>query len=163
MHILYLNFTFLLHVFFYNLGFIGIFGIFMMYYCYKKRRKLFYILFSWLVFLMGFAFSLFFYYYIKHSSINLYNLPKQDFFRMMLWFKRTWHYTIIPLSIFASICNSPKPDTRYSPVSSFIFISGLIPFSHNFSPDLRWKIPEVFCCAVLSLEIPERPVHLVFC
>ncbi len=97
------NFTYVLHVFFYNLGFIGIFGIFMMYFCYKKRRKLFYILFSWLLLLMGIAFSLFFYYYVKYSFINLANLPTQDYFIMKYWFNRIWHYTIIPLSIFASI------------------------------------------------------------
>jgi len=97
------NFTFILHVFFYNLGFIGIFGIFTMYFCYKKRRKLFYILFSWLLGLMGIAFSLYFYYYVKHSSINLYIIPRYEFFLMTYWFKRTWHYVIIPLSIFASI------------------------------------------------------------
>jgi hypothetical protein len=97
------NFTFILHVFFYNLGFIGIIGIFTMYFCYKKRSKLFYILFSWLVILMGVAFSLFFYYYVKHSFINLYNIPEHDFFLMTYWFYRIWHYSIIPLSIFASI------------------------------------------------------------
>jgi len=97
------NFTYILHVFFYNLGFIGILGISMMFFCYIKRRKLFYILFSWLLCIMGIAFSLFFYYYVKDSFINLYNLPRNDFFLMTYWFNRIWHYTIIPLSIFASI------------------------------------------------------------
>ncbi|MBY8982305.1 MAG: hypothetical protein KGD57_05105, partial [Candidatus Lokiarchaeota archaeon] len=97
------NFTYILHVFFYNLGFIGIFGIFVMYFCYLKRRKLFSILLSWLVCLMSIAFSLYFYNYVKHSFINLYNLPYYDFFLMTYWFNRIWYYTIIPLSIFASI------------------------------------------------------------
>jgi len=134
------NFTFILHLFFYNLGFIGIFGIFMMYFCYKKRRKLFYILFSWFVFLMGVAFSLFFYYYVKDSFINLYNLPKHDFFLMTYWFNRIWHYTIIPLSIFASIglikiiiyYNSRNFKIRYKVLKSFpiaILISTIVFFS----------------------------------
>jgi len=136
------NFTFILHVFFYNLGFIGIFGIFMMYFCYKKRRKLFYILFSWLLLLMGVSFSLIFYYYVKHSFINLYTTPKYDFFLITYWFNRIWHYTIIPLSIFASIglikiinyYNSRNFKNPYKVLKSFptlILISIIVFFSFS--------------------------------
>ena len=89
---------------------------------------------------MGIAFSLFFYYYFKNSSINLYNLPKQDFILMMYWFNRIWHYTIIPLSIFASIglikiinyYNSRNFKISYKVLKSFpiaILISTIVFFS----------------------------------
>ena len=85
------------------IGFIGIIGIYLSYYCFKKNKNLFKILVSWMIF----SFSLAFLIITKNFILFYPELPKEiphyHSEIMFLWYERIWFYSIPSLSIFASI------------------------------------------------------------
>ena len=101
----YYSVSFYLDEIFLNFGVIGIIGIFTSYFCYKKNKKLFYILGSWLIFVM------------IYSSISIINgfwinnlrlIPPQnieyDQIRYMrFWYSRNWYFIVPILCIFCAI------------------------------------------------------------
>lgn len=96
-------FLFYLDLFFSNIGFIGILGIILSYFCFKKNRKLYFILLLWGIFIFGLASILIFLRWIQFPFVNPAEIPTEQYFYMVYWFNRIWYYSIIPLSIFASI------------------------------------------------------------
>lgn len=95
--------TFYLTIFFYNIGFIGILGIYLSYFSFKKNKQLFYVLLLWFIFLFGLASALTFLKWIQYPLLNPAKLPYDDLFLMDYWFTRNYFYSVIPLSIFSSI------------------------------------------------------------
>ena len=96
-------FFYYLDTIFLYIGFIGIIGIYLSYYCFKKNNKLFIILVSWIIFSFSLALLL-----ITKNFITFYpDLPKEipyfETHMMIVWYQRIWFYSIPSLSIFASI------------------------------------------------------------
>ena len=94
---------FYLDLLFLNIGFIGILGIFLFYFTFKKNRNLFFILLGWFLIIFCMALTLIIITWLKYPFINPQQIPYTDFYFMMFWFDRNWCYSIIPLSIFSSI------------------------------------------------------------
>jgi len=97
------NLTFLPFYFgqiFENIGFLGILGIITSYYCYKENRKLFYLMITLIILIIGFASILTLVNWVLYPTISVFEL---DYMKMNYWFNRIWHYSIIPLSILSSI------------------------------------------------------------
>ncbi len=90
---------------FLNFGGLGIIGIYLSYFSYKKNKKLFYILSTWLIF------------NLIYSSLNFLNgflldkiilMPPQEIEYdqmkyMRLWYSRNWYFIVPVLCIFAAI------------------------------------------------------------
>jgi hypothetical protein len=96
-------FTFYIDVLFLNIGFIGILGIYLSYSSFKTNKQLFYILLVWFIFLFGLGSILIFINGVNYPFTPPQGIPYNDYFYMMYWFDRIWYYSILPLSIFASI------------------------------------------------------------
>ena len=96
-------FTFYLDLIFANIGLIGILGIYLSYFCFKKNRQLFYVLLSWCLFTIGLASILIFRRWLQYPFTTVSEIPSNQYFYMMYWYTRNWYYSIIPLSIFSSI------------------------------------------------------------
>jgi len=96
-------FLYYLDLFFVNMGFIGILGIYLSYFIFKKNRQLFYFLFLWGVFLYGLASIFIFKSWFQYPNYSPFEIPDDAYFHMTYWFDRIWHYSIIPISIFSSI------------------------------------------------------------
>ncbi len=96
-------FTFYLDLIFANIGLIGILGIYLSYFCFKKNRQLFYVLFSWFLFTIGLASILIFRRWLQYPFTTVSEIPSNEYFYMMYWYTRNWYYLIIPLSIFSSV------------------------------------------------------------
>jgi len=96
-------FLFYLDLIFTNIGLIGIIGFFSFYSAYKKNSKLFFILVSWILFSIGLASSFIIKNFISYPLHPPLNFPEENYYYMMYWFDRIWFYSIIPLSIIASI------------------------------------------------------------
>ncbi len=96
-------FTLFLHLFFFYIGFIGITAIYLIYFTYKKDQRLTYILFNWFIITFISALGVFFLYWISNPFSNPLTLPGKSLGTSYYWFDRLWHYSIIPLSILASI------------------------------------------------------------
>ncbi|MFX1323275.1 MAG: hypothetical protein ACFFAQ_16700, partial [Promethearchaeota archaeon] len=102
--VIYKNFfTFYLDLIFANIGIIGILGIYLSYFCFKKNRQLFYVLFSWGIFTIGLASILIFSRWLQYPFTTVPEIPSNESFDMMYWYSRNCYYLIIPLSIFSSI------------------------------------------------------------
>jgi len=90
---------------FLNFGVIGILGIFLSYFCYKKNRRLFYILIAWLFLTL------------IYSSINFFNgflfnkliltspqeIEYEQLKYMLFWYSRNWFFIVPVLCIFCAI------------------------------------------------------------
>ena len=96
-------FIYYLSLLFCTMGFIGILGIYLSYFCFKENKKLFFFLFSWTVLLICVASSVLFLKWIQYPTSLVSEIPSDDYTIMIYWYSRTWSYSIIPLSIFASI------------------------------------------------------------
>lgn len=96
-------FFFFLDLIFLNIGFIGIYGIYSTYRSYILDKKIFYLLTSWLIFMLVCSSILILYNWLKYTSLYVSNIPEYNYFSMMWWFSRNWYIIIIPLSIFSSI------------------------------------------------------------
>jgi len=88
---------------FLNIGLIGIISIFFSYYCYKKKKDLFSILMSWILFSFILGSISIFFHWIENFSIPPSNILAHDYLYMNIWFDRIWFYAIPPLCIIASI------------------------------------------------------------
>jgi len=86
-----------------NMGWIGIFGIFFLYFCFKKNKKLFFFLFSLTILSIGLASSFIFIRWFQYPTSLVYDIPENEFFDMLYFFSRMWIFSAIPLSIFAAI------------------------------------------------------------
>jgi len=96
-------FSFYLDTIFLNIGFVGIFGFYFSYFCFKRNKQLFFILFSWTLFFIGLASVLIFKNFLNNPLASPQLLPEEEYYYMMYWFDRIWYYSIFPLSIFFSI------------------------------------------------------------
>lgn len=85
------------------IGFFGIIGIYLSYFCFKENKNLFLFLFSWIIFIIGLASGLIFLRWVQYPTSLVSDIPKGYYDRLTHWFTRTWYYSMIPLSIFTSI------------------------------------------------------------
>ncbi len=96
-------FTFILHLFYFNLGLTGILGFYLSYLCYKKNKQIFYTTIMWFICLFLVSVIPLIVNWLFYPFSNPLELPAKSFFRITIWFSRTWYYSIIPISILASI------------------------------------------------------------
>ncbi len=96
-------FLFYLDIFFLNIGFVGIMGIYLFYFSLKENSSIFYLLLIWILFLFGLASFIIFIQWWNFPNIAPFDIPYENFISMNYWFNRIWYYLIIPLSIFAAI------------------------------------------------------------
>ncbi|NVM36610.1 MAG: hypothetical protein HWN81_13525 [Candidatus Lokiarchaeota archaeon] len=96
-------FTFILHLFYYNLGLTGILGIYLSILCYKKNKQIFYIAFIWFLCLVLISIIPIIIIWLFYPFLNPLELPGNLLWLYSIWFSRTWYYWIIPISILASI------------------------------------------------------------
>lgn len=85
------------------LGFFGILGMYLSYFCFKENKNLFFFLLSWIVLIIGLASSLILLRWMQYPTSLVSNIPETYYKRLIHWFTRTWYYSMIPLSIFTSI------------------------------------------------------------
>lgn len=86
-----------------NIGIIGILGTFLSYFCYKENKRLFFMLFFWIIFTFIIASILIFRNWYLYSNVSPNRIPLILYERMIHWFTRLWYYSIIPLSILAAL------------------------------------------------------------
>jgi len=84
------------------IGFIGIIGLFLIQYTYKKNKNLFYILIVWTIFSLLFA-SLLLYKSILFDSPPIKELGHTKYRMPLFWFSRIWFFSILSLALLASI------------------------------------------------------------
>jgi len=85
------------------IGFLGILGISLSYFSFKENKNLFVFLLSWTVVIIGLASSLIFIRWIQNPTSLVSDIPEDHKSLISYFFSRTWYYSMIPLSIFASI------------------------------------------------------------
>ena len=95
--------AFILHLLFLNIGFVGISGMYLSYYSYKKNRQIFYISLIWFIFLFSLSLIVLFIKWFQYPSLGPHKLDYWDYVMLIYWFTRIWYYSIIPISIFCSI------------------------------------------------------------
>ena len=92
------------HKFFFNLGTIGLLGLFFSYFIYKRgRKRLSYFLISWFILIFLLSSALF---YIACFEGFIYNksfISDDTFTLINIWFDRFWIISIFPLSISTTI------------------------------------------------------------
>ena len=96
-------FTFILHLFYFNLGFTGILGFYLSYLCYKKNKQIFYTIILWFMCLFLVSVAPLIVNWFLYPFLNPLALSARFLSRFTYWFSRTWYYSIIPISILASI------------------------------------------------------------
>ncbi len=95
---------FYIELIFTNIGFIGILAVNLSYFCFKKNKKLFYVLISWILFSLGLASILIFkLFFLDYPFAIPQEIPGYDYLLMTYWFDRIWFYSIPAFSIMASI------------------------------------------------------------
>jgi len=91
-----------INLLFFKFGLIGILGIYLSYYTYRRNQKLFFFSLILTIFLILISSFLFIYVYFKVILSDCLNF--QDLFlNANYWFKRLWYYLIFPLTVFCSI------------------------------------------------------------
>ena len=95
--------TFYLSTLIVHLGFFGILGIYLSYFCFKENKNLFFFLLCWIVLIIGLASSFIFLRWIQNPTSLISEISEDDFTSMMYFFTRNWFFSTIPLSIFTSI------------------------------------------------------------
>lgn len=88
---------------FLNLGVIGILGIYLSYYCWKKEKFLFLTLIFWVLLTFILAFLKISLEFVENFPSSPKDLSESNIFMMDYWFDRIWFYSIPSLCIFASI------------------------------------------------------------
>ncbi|MEE9379292.1 MAG: hypothetical protein V3V33_14810 [Candidatus Lokiarchaeia archaeon] len=97
------NFIFYyINLIFVKIGIIGTVYIYFSYFCFKKQKRLFFILTSWILFSFFLASSLFYIEIFMNYIISSQVLSNDVIFLMVYWFERFWFYSIPSLCIFAS-------------------------------------------------------------
>lgn len=97
----YFFFLFLDYTYLY-IGFIGIIGICVSFYLFRKEKNLFFYLAICILFSFFLAFLLIIRYSIKYHLELPKDIPSSEFIQMRIWFERIWFYSIPSLCIFAS-------------------------------------------------------------
>ncbi len=89
--------------FYLNIGIIGIIGVYLSYYCYKREKKMFHIILAWIFisFILA-AIPVLLERLINTASISNINLEEKVFISEY-WFNRLWIYSIPSFSILFSI------------------------------------------------------------
>ncbi len=98
-----LIFFYYLDKIFLNIGFIGITGVYLSYYCYKKKKTIFFFLVSWIIVIFLIGSLLIFINSIMSFSFSIRYIKSENFKSMDYWYNRTWIYAVIPLCILSSI------------------------------------------------------------
>jgi len=98
-----LTFFYILDKVFINIGFVGILAVYLSYFSFIKKKKLFYFLIVWTMLIFLIAFALSFLYILNNFAISLNSISNDDLFIMNFWFNRNWYYSIISISIISSI------------------------------------------------------------
>jgi len=88
---------------FLNLGVIGVFGICLSYYCWKRDKFLFLTLTFWIIIPFMLAFIKHFIEFLETFPLSPESISEHDVLIMNYWFDRLWFYSIPSLCIFASI------------------------------------------------------------
>jgi len=97
-------FTLTLHLVFFNVGLIGILAIFFSYFMFKDHKTLFYVLSAWILSLFVLAFIGLLINWVKYPNLAPIEWSGGEYNKwIQYWFNRIWYYSIIPLSIFASV------------------------------------------------------------
>ncbi len=96
-------FFFYIHLLFTKIGAVGIIGIFLSYFSFKRNKNLFYNIISWLSFIILFASIIIIIRWIQYPNLSPYSIPNDEYFYMNYWFDRIWYYSIIPLSLLTAI------------------------------------------------------------
>jgi len=86
-----------------SIGFHGIFGIYLSFFCFKENKNIFLFLFSWFLLIILLASSLIFIRWMQYPTSLVSSIPEDYSFKMLYLFSRIWYYSAIPLSIFTSI------------------------------------------------------------
>jgi hypothetical protein len=94
-------FLFLDYIYLY-IGFLGILGIFVSFYLYRKKPSLFFYLSATILFSIMLGLTLIFTTFIANYNELPKDLSSEDYVLMRVWFERIWFYSIPGLSIFAS-------------------------------------------------------------
>ena len=98
------TFTLFLDLIFFNIGIIGIIGLFSLKQTFKSNKKMLYILSFWFITIFLVAMIGFFINAVKYPDLTPLEWTGSIYQRWInVWFDRIWYYSIIPLSIFASI------------------------------------------------------------
>ncbi|KKN12515.1 hypothetical protein LCGC14_1015660 [marine sediment metagenome] len=86
-----------------TVGFTGILGILLSYFCYKENKILFFLLLIWIMIIILFASLLLYFRWIQYPTYLVSEIPVNEYKNMIHWYTRLFYYVEIPLSIFASI------------------------------------------------------------
>lgn len=85
------------------LGLIGIIAIYLSYYCYKRKKRLFYILLSWIIISIILGSIMIFYEWITNFPLSPREIPTNNYSYMIIWFDKIIRYAYLPISVIASI------------------------------------------------------------
>ncbi|MFX0176144.1 MAG: hypothetical protein ACFE85_07930 [Candidatus Hodarchaeota archaeon] len=145
-------FTLFIHYLYGSIGFIGTLGILSLIIVYKHYKFIFKVFLLWFLFIISLSFTIIFMTWLNNPIIKPIQLPDNAYFRMTLWFDRTWFYSIIPLSCFAAIgffkvkkyickfaynlniSNHVITLTKFLGISTFIYLT----LSNTIISGIRW-------------------------
>ena len=169
-------FNFYLNILFWNLGIIGILGIYLSHICFKENRRLFYFLITWVLLFLILASIFIFRTGLNNPLIKVGDIDDKEFLYLQYCFWRIWFYSIFPLSIFCSIglikLNDYLKNQKYysriykitGEIHNFFIISALIYFSLSTTIiagidlcNVTWKIEDDNAQIIgwVSENIPE--------
>ena len=98
------SFTFFLDLIFFNIGIIGIIALLSLKQVYKVNKEMMYILILWFLAIFSLALLGFMINVISYPNLTPLEWPEGMYHRWITyWFQRFWYYSIIPLSLFASV------------------------------------------------------------
>ncbi len=83
---------------FLNIGIIGIAGIYLSYFCFKKYKNLFYFLISWIIITFVIAFIP-----ITQASLTIDEIDTESYTDAYFFFRRVWEFSIPAFSILTAI------------------------------------------------------------
>ena len=86
-----------------SIGFLGIFGLYLLYFAFKESKNQILFLLSWIALVIIIASSLIFIRWIQYPNSIVATIPENYLYYMIYWFSRTWYYSLIPISIISSI------------------------------------------------------------
>ncbi|TFG24477.1 MAG: hypothetical protein EU529_04250 [Promethearchaeota archaeon] len=90
----------IIYIFLY-IGIIGIIGIYLSYFCFKKYRDLFYFLTSWVI--ISISYSLYLFFIITFDTFQSYEINSYYYLGAINWFEKNWFSAIPAFSTLASI------------------------------------------------------------
>lgn len=96
-------FNFYLNLIVINIGIPGILTVCFLYFTYKKDKRLLKTLVLWSILIIGFASLLIFWKWITYPFLSPLEIPYDEYIALIYFFYRTWYFSIIPISILASV------------------------------------------------------------